>query len=438
MKFLHSLLLLILLAATSCHEDIDLNSEPLPVPPPQPENNPTKISVDEAVALAENFPDFGVESRSCNRTANISNIVVIGNNNSRSGAKDTSIYIINYNDNKGFAAISAKRIDSPVLAVIDNGNYQETIQADNPGFNSFMEMALQYVDYESEQYAALSDSVPKFLGGDGDVTPVIKFKHETDTIANETVSPKLGNLTWGQQGTEGSLCPNLICGCGPLAIAMAMCYYQTPSINYTFSGRDVDIDIFNWPQLRSHSPRGDECYSCTAETHNVLGRLLREIGYRAETEYKSESSSTKDSKIRSTLKNLLPNRSISDYKNFEHKSVRNAISNGLVLMIGKKGSYSLSGKFTASDKGHAWIADGFFYQYLIVRKYQKTINEVNWKYIESEIKIKDYIHFNWGWRGIGNGYYSGYVFTVNYERWVDGGFKRETDYYSEAKYMTIR
>ncbi len=152
MKIYNVLFLLFLLAVTSCdREERILNSPPLPEVPKQTSGYDTKIGPEEAIAMAEDFANAGVESRSLIKSADRNNVIALRAHNSRSEANDTSIYIINYNDNNGFAAISAKRIESPILAVIDNGNYQGTVESDNPGFNSFMEMALEYVEYESEQ-----------------------------------------------------------------------------------------------------------------------------------------------------------------------------------------------------------------------------------------------------------------------------------------------
>lgn len=153
MKIYNVLFLLFLIAVTSCDrdEERELNSPPIPDVPKQSLGYDTKISPEEAIALAEDFANAGVESRSLIKSADRNNVIALRAHNSRSEANDTSIYIINYNDNNGFAAISAKRIESPILAVIDNGNYQETVESDNPGFNLFMGMALEYVEYESEQ-----------------------------------------------------------------------------------------------------------------------------------------------------------------------------------------------------------------------------------------------------------------------------------------------
>lgn len=441
MKIYNVLFLLFLLAVTSCdREERILNSPPLPEVPKQTSGYDTKISPEEAIALAEDFANAGVESRSLIKSADRNNVIALRTHNSRSEANDTSIYIINYNDNTGFAAISAKRIESPILAVIDNGNYQETVESDNPGFNLFMEMALQYVDFESEQYMALTDTAtlkPGFGLGD-DVTPVVNFKYVNDTIAYEVKEPVLGNLTWGQSGAEGNFCPNSIAGCGPVAIAMAISYYEIPSLNYTFPEREVDFELLNWSSLKSHVPERDGwCFSCSSQTHRMIGHLLREIGYRANAEYKTDATSTKLPNIKSTLTNLLPNKTVKGYYDYDSKTVRNALKKGMVLLTGIKGTTDIHGNFNPGSTAHAWIADGFRYKYFIVKKYEKTINEVAWKYVGSETKITDMVHFNWGWNGLGNGYFSGKVFSVIDYEVKDENNRPATYTYSKANYLTI-
>ena len=54
---------------------------------------------------------------------------------------DTLMYIINYDDNEGFALVSADKRTTSVLAIIDEGSMKPEflMNTDNPGFNILME-----------------------------------------------------------------------------------------------------------------------------------------------------------------------------------------------------------------------------------------------------------------------------------------------------------
>lgn len=120
------------------------------IPKADIEINP-KIQSVIALANSEAERLFPAESRAEEREATASGIKTICNRESR-GQNDTLIYVVNYEDNKGFALISAVDDSQPVLAVVPNGSYDPEIGTDNPGFNLFMDAAT---------YNALNDTTKK-------------------------------------------------------------------------------------------------------------------------------------------------------------------------------------------------------------------------------------------------------------------------------------
>lgn len=440
-KLISLFLLMVMVIITSCNER-ELNLPPQgpssTTPNPKPSN---KISKQEAIDMAEEIAaDMNTSeySRAAARTVDRTNISVISAPNSRSGLNDTLIYLINYIDDQGFAAISAIKCESPILAVIDEGNYQAVKDADNPGFNMFMDMALEYVIHENEEY-----SKPLSRGTDisDDIVPFTEFKTVVDTTYKSIQAPKLGNRNWGQGGTEGSLCPNKIAGCGPVAIAMVLSYYKTPSwIGYTYPNADIEGEDLNWDLINNHLPYTDgTCYNCSYATHKTIARILREIGHRADTEYKAESSSTSESNTKKILQKYLPTKQIGGYSDFNDTGVKSAITDGLALIVGRQGSYS-SSKFEENGGGHGWVADGYRFVTRNIRSYEKKANEVIWTLVKTETRTERLLHFNWGWNGTGNGYYSGTVFCVVIYTTNPNTGKSETktDYYSNAKYLSIK
>ena len=438
-KLISLFLLMVMVIITSCNEH-ELNSPPYPPGAAKyKQESSNKISKQEAIDMAEeiatdiNTPGY---SRAAARTVDRTNISVISAPNSRSGLNDTLIYLINYTDDQGFAAISAIKCESPILAVIDEGNYQAVKDAENPGFNMFMDMAIEYVVHENEEY-----SKPLSRGTSDDIVPFTEFKTVVDTTYKSIQAPKLGNRNWGQGGTEGSLCPNKIAGCGPVAIAMVLSYYKTPSwIGYTYPNADIEGEDLNWDLINNHLPDSvGTCYNCSYATHKTIARILREIGHRADTEYKTESSSTSDANTKKILQKYLPTKQIGGYSDFNDNGVKSAITDGLALILGRHGTYS-SSKFKEDGGGHGWVADGYRFVTRNIRSYEKKANEVIWTLVKTETRTERLLHFNWGWNGTGNGYYSGSVFCVIDQVKDPATGKTEIirDYYSNAKYLSIK
>ncbi len=448
MKKLISLFLLMSMIIITACNDGELNSRPLPPPPPDTtESEPSgNISQEEAIAMAEKIAaDINTSgySRAASRMVDRTNISVISTPNSRSGLNDTLIYLINYTDNQGFAAISAVKCESPILAVIDESNYQAVKDADNPGFNMFMDMATEFIIHKREEHSqpeSRSYDIPAII------TPMLEQKIEIDTTYKSIQTPKLGNRNWGQNGIEGSLCPNKLAGCGPVAIAMVLSYYKIPSwIGYTYPNADIAGEDLDWDLINNHLPYSDgNCYNCSYYTHSTIARILREIGHRADTKYKTgptkqdTTSSTSESNTKKILQKYLPMKKVGGYSDFNETGVKSAITDGLALIAAKSGTYSYS-KFEEDGGGHGWVADGYRFITRNLRYYEKRADESTWTFIKNETQSERLFHFNWGWHGLGNGYYSGSVFCVIYNVKNPDTGKTETkrDYYSNAKYLSI-
>lgn len=102
-----------------------------------------KVSVEEAKA---NVLDF-VNNLNKNSTraqpynVNIANVEAISLSNSTransSVTTDTLFYIVNFSDSCGFAVASAKKDETPVMAFVEQGNYDANDTTNN-GFNAFM------------------------------------------------------------------------------------------------------------------------------------------------------------------------------------------------------------------------------------------------------------------------------------------------------------
>ncbi len=440
-----SLTLISALILASCSESIDDIVAYDATGAPAKSVNYEKISIEEAIDIANNFYNTGINSRAAEHiSVDVCNVQFLTTFNSRANLADTLIYVLNYENDNGFAIISAKKSSSPILAVIDNGNFKNVFDTHNPMFDSFINSAKLYVLQGDSEYVSSSDT-PKSRNDFGlELTPATGEKVEVDTLYRDILAPKLGDLFWGQKGYEGSLCPNSIAGCSPLAIAMACYHFKEPAnIEYTYPEHEINSEIIPWSEFSKHSnnPKFGVCFTCSQYTHSSLARVIREIGYRAKTKYEEGASGTSTAEIKKTLTNVLNTRRINGFYDYSKDGIRNALKDGLVIISGRSGSYE-HGIFTPNDdKGHTWIADGYRYVEVEKKKYMRDSPTSDWIFVEKYVQHDDLIHFNLGWNGNGNGYYSSSVFTIRNPNAWDSDEKEfyvEYSYFSDAKYLTIQ
>lgn len=134
-------------------------------------------------------------------------IAVITNGISRSGSSDTILSIVNYSDNEGFVIIDNKHKE--ILAVSDNGEIDPK-DIENLGVRIFLNKAIDYsLNNREDTIIEIVDS------------GMIEF---TDFVEPRCPYP------WGQEYPAGELCPNKVAGCSPLALAIALSYFEKPQV----------------------------------------------------------------------------------------------------------------------------------------------------------------------------------------------------------------
>lgn len=161
-------------------------------------------------------------------------------------------------------------------------------------------------------------------------------------------------------------------GCGVVAIAQALSYYEpTLSIN----GQSID-----WKMLKKQ-----ENIKSTANSQlkNQIGFLMKWIGDKAGATYECDKPSTSFNAIEVVLRQV--GMQCDKLKPFNWNDICNSINNSHIVEVNALGSDS-----KGEDVGHSWIIDG----YMIA-----TFNDVSPKYEAY------YVHNNLGWNGSFDGYY---------------------------------
>ena len=299
---------------------------------------------------------------------------------------EPAIYIFS-NSGEGFLLISADDALVPVLGYSATGTYPE--KGKSPGFDSFVEELTRQVRFVRDQpdyhTMQINNGWELYLTG---------TNYFTDLSTND-IEPLMTNL-WNQDFPYNALCPededgpggHVYAGCVATAMSMIMYYYRYPlqgigthtyyamgygtqSVNYgtTFYDWDGMIDQINGAsgqcipaiaQLQYHagvsvnmqySPTGSGAYSV-----DVPAAMISHFGYATSTQYQPRSSYT--------------------------------ASQWETMVVGQLDElkpiyYSGHDPTPGTGGGHAWICDG----------YQVT----------GSTKM---FHFNFGWGGYGNGYYT--------------------------------
>ena len=369
--------------------------------PMQPTENLSSASIrteKEAMEIAESLPAiFGNdESRA---TKACSEVITI-KRNARSSEQST-IYAVNYEDGEGFALIAGVKSVDPVLAYVEKGSYSDDI--DNPGFLLFMEKAVDYL--ESQPMNSISE-----IPADRPITTTV-------TIPSRIL------VDWGQEYPEGIYCSNQLAGCAQTAEAMILTYTRPiSSIQLYYPDRDIECQELDWSKIIQHTTsctnleKRGHIQQCNAETgvHAAIGRLCRELGRRNNSKYDSDVTSTTNSEIYNAYKALAPNK-ISPYEKFE-------TGGALYNSLNQKECVALVfGEINIIDQdttkvNHYWICDG--------GKCATTTSKMPLidGTIETRITKRYYYHYNWGWCGECNGYFTDDVFDVTLDNSRNGGF----------------
>ncbi len=368
---LGSLLLLSVVACTLVEPQMENTSET----PNQ--IDPNYVSIAEAVDIATDSYNAVYGATRSSRKLSLKGFEILNKANSRSEGDDESygFYILNFQNNEGFAIVSADRRRENLYAISNEGSLNLVDTAGNPGLSWYLNA---------------------YLGGT--VVPVTPPTPGLDSTINNLGQPDLykvygpflkGFMSKFKQGEPY----NKYCftrygeqakvGCVPLAIGTIMGYYKWP-LEY----KGVS---FNWDEMKEDSEHDGWC-----RIFEICGRPEN-----GDSDYGEESTGTAPYNITRTFENL--NYKGATYSNFNTGVVFDSFRTDDLVMIG---GYCSAG-------GHGWILDG---GYVKTKRFITTFPDGY-----EEVKYY-YFHCVWGWEGKGNGFYylDGNILGGRYDR-LDGG-----------------
>lgn len=322
---------------------------------------------------------------------------------SESFGNDTLMYVFNFANNQGFAIVSANPQTEPLLAVIEEGHYDPSVECDNKSFSNFMELTKQFVlrggDFSEKQE---EPSTPRSLDD-----PWTLYAHVGNYVT----------VRWGQQHPEGIYCPNGICGCGATAMAMIMSYHEYPtSINLNHDNYIIPNYTLNWTAMKMHFVNHyQDFFECEAsnDAHDMISHLCRQLGVTAGSHYYNSATGTSKSGLRNCM--IYYGYTVPTFSNFSESEIVGALNYQLpVIMEGWTDHiYGV---------GHYWIVDGY-------KSYYPTGETPPGNgSLDYNPFFKYYNHVNWGWNGDCNGYFFSGVFNTQGAYNYDGFTTQNSSY----------
>jgi len=338
--------------------------------------------------------DFGIDSIKCKSLFEVGDAMYDKLGDNDKVYLDTLFYIVNFENKKGWAILSADDRTVPIYAVIDEGNMRpdELFKDDNLGFISMIDNSVGLLLHDVVDYKP-SEKLDRI-----DITPDPAFPQTELTVKN--VKPIL-KTKWNQNAPYNYRCPGPYTGCVITATAQIMSYYQTFDYFVHTQHGDRRHITLDWTQIMNDCSSDGRFYGSTPKNSSAgdIAWFMAYLGHKMGAEYKTDGTSAKSSKAIEWL-DTEGKLNASNLKDYNFNNIRKALDNGnLAYANGYKGKKTFLGITTGYTGGHAWVYDGYL------------TTEI--KYIGVVIDYSEYLHCNWGWGGSKNGYYLSKVFDTS-------------------------
>jgi len=436
--------LFLLLAAglflTSC-------SEPQPDEFPNPDPPPTvgrhAVPIDQALGELDDL--LGVIDGQGTRAGGVRTIAQVQTLHAQALALTRSagepgeqpenlLYVVNFEEDAGYAVLGADDRLPAVLAVTDEGSLttEELVRAANgqtapEEFTFPNEMLMNYVSGIGGIGGIGGGGIGGGIGGGGGIPtgpftdfdkqlgnpdPFYDHSEWTDWETNQYVQPLL-KTQWNQDNPYNIFCPetgkynmngggtmtvvNCWAGCVAIACAQIIAYHsdvKAPSM--------LGNNVIEWDQIKiaMQRPRLDSVYNVSNIPRPVgaVAWMIRGIGDAVAMKY-GENGSSSNIRNAEKLFRWLEYKDVYA-RNYDPTGVRIALLNKMPVYI----------RGADCNDGHAWVLDGLHSQY---RHYIAVDIFGGTRVIETE--IRDFVHCNFGWGSWYDGFYHSGIFNI-YQR----------------------
>lgn len=306
---------------------------------------------------------------------------------------DTLIYLINFENNKGYAIAGAHLYQEPIYCICDTGslNIGDSISESN------LVPILKNIETHANHINNTNLVSNHSIQTEPNLIPKVSVRWGRWELAKQ-VGPLL-KTKYGQwdpydnklDKINGKLPP---AGCVATAVAQIMAYHKYPK-------------KYQWEIMikKDYSDDGKD----------QLATLFKELGALLHMDYSLDGSGADDGNVPPTLMWYGYTNAIEKHK-YDIDVIKHEVDSKRPIYIGaysekKEHHYHLPFEifdFTTYDRGHAFVLDG----YKIIKRKVWTYYFDNQQTVVS-YQYRTLVHANLGWSGSSNGYYANGIFDVS-------------------------
>lgn len=357
---------------------------------------PVKLRTqNEAISIAENaYSAFnsGKGSRAGRATTvKASDVQVVKGRSSRGIVNDTLLYIVNYEDNGGFAVVSASTATEALVGIAEEGNYKPGEEFENPNFQFYLDKVCENLGNTMNQMPSFIDSNSLIPGGPY-VPPCDSFQLTTTYTLLASKGPYV-DLKWGQGYPYGSRFANGTCDNISPVVGMITATLWTPRWFYV---RDIP-EIVDWEKICQHKGNDEDCSeSNPTAIHNQIADLMLAIHDRLH-DYQDNNNIYYGTYLRGAFDiTSHDNYIINPYELSDIDELKWYIDRYETDGLWKSLAYAVESSIPEYSENplpehilHCWLIDG----YKVVRYNLRGSEPVT------------YMHCNWACDGNSNGYF---------------------------------
>lgn len=347
------------------------------------------ITAERASEIANQFFANGKQKSAAFRSTNATLTQSIDSRTVTGESNDApTFHILTGADGKGFVIVSGEETENPIIGYSLDG----TIDTNNlpDGFVGYM----SDIDAQVRALREYNAANPQKAAARSAMQRAANFDYNATTMGN--IVKNLNTAPWGQGEPFNNLCyvgatgttSKAKTGCGPTAFAILCYYYKWPAsgvgtVTHQGTGENMELGhTYDYASMRNDDYSSDY----TEAEANAVAVLMRDLGWANQVGYGTGLTSFSE-----TGQHMVDH--------FRFKSER-PVDHGASLAVVR----STLGNDT---QWKTYIKNCLDAGYPI--PYASTTNTSNSArhiYILDGYTDNDYYHFNWGWSGQGNGWFT--------------------------------